>query len=115
MRKPKQRATPFRPDTKGDDRAEALHDYNRAPGGTANFREHRTAWLWGSIITFGTMGGDCGGCGQESVQLLPNDLCKGCTDTALHEAIDKHYDDYDYTAVKLFMDTFEDVEWRKGG
>ena len=35
-----------------------------------------------------TMGGDCGGCGTESVDLYPNDLCFDCTEDALEEALD---------------------------
>ena len=75
------------------DREEAYDDYTRSRDGRVPIAPLPTIALKRkeaikAIHDAGTMGGDCGGCGMESVQLYPNDLCFGCTVDELEEALE---------------------------
>ncbi len=75
------------------DREEARDDYARSQDGRVPIAPLPTIAskrkeAKGAIHDAGTMGGDCGGCGMESVPLYPNDLCLDCTEAALETALD---------------------------
>ena len=74
------------------DREEAYDDYTRSRDGRVPIAPPPTIALkrrqaMKAIHDAGTMGGDCGGCGMESVLLYPNDLCFDCTEAALEKAL----------------------------
>lgn len=77
---------------KDRDSEEACEDYLRGRGGRVPIAPPPTKALkrreaYKAIYDAGTMGGDCGGCGKEDVLLHPNELCFGCTEDEMLEAV----------------------------
>jgi len=74
------------------DREEAYDDYLAGRDGRVPIAPLPTIALkrkdaMKAIYDAGTMGGDCGGCGKESVLLYPNDMCFDCTEDELESAL----------------------------